>query len=88
LQRYAASTGNVDPRLIAPPIHPCCHNIWELFIILAASRQSGMGANPLALVDIEAYCRLANITLTAFELDTLLMIDHAALSIASKKQSK
>ncbi|MFM2096788.1 MAG: hypothetical protein RIS70_3912 [Planctomycetota bacterium] len=47
-----------------------------------------MGANPLALVDIEAYCRLANITLTAFELDTLLMIDHAALSIASKKQSK
>ncbi len=48
-------------------------------------RRSGMGLNPLAMTDIEAYSRLTGVRLTAFELDTLLAIDQAALALAARR---
>jgi hypothetical protein len=46
-----------------------------------------MGASALTFVDIEAYCRLAGVTLTGWELDTLLLIDQAALAVATKPKA-
>lgn len=88
LQRLFESTGKLDPRLDARPIPAAGAAVWELFVTLSAARRSGMGASPLTFVDIEAYCRLAGITLTGWELDTLLMIDQAALAVATKPKAE
>ncbi len=85
LQRLYRATGRLDPRLIAAPIPDAGRPIWELFVTLSAMRRTGMGLNPLAMTDIEAYSRLTGVRLTAFELDTLLSIDQAALALAARR---
>lgn len=60
-------------------------SIWEVFLRLAACRRSGFGPSPLCLADVEAFCRLAGITLTPWELETLLTIDAAALAAMNPK---
>lgn len=52
---------------------------------MSGQRQSGMATNPIALSEIEAWCRLQCVTLTPWELDTLLEMDAAALNEAGKK---
>ena len=46
-----------------------------------------MGPSPLALVDIDAYCRLTGVTLTGWELDTLFLMDQTALAVANKPKA-
>lgn len=46
-----------------------------------------MGASPLALSDIDAWCRLSGCRLTGWELETILLIDQAALSAATKPKA-
>lgn len=46
-----------------------------------------MGASPLALSDVEAWCRLTGTRLTTWELDTLLAIDQTAISAANTQKA-
>jgi hypothetical protein len=87
LQRLYQSTGKLDPRLEAPPIPAAGRALYEIYVSLAASRRSGMGPSPLALVDVDAYCRLTGITLTGWELDTLFLMDQTALAVATKPKA-
>jgi hypothetical protein len=87
LQRYFKSTGKLDPRLEEKPIPATGRALWEVFVTLAGSRRSGMGVSPLTLTDIEAWCRLTQVTLTGWELETILLIDQVALAAANKPKA-
>lgn len=84
LQRLADSTGRVDDRLAlkAPRLG---ESLWGAFVQLSSTRQSGMGANPIAITEVEAWCRLQGVTLSPWELDTLLAMDSAALNEVNRK---
>ena len=86
LQRMAYSSGKVDPRLEAQPPPRAVRGLWETFLILAASRRSGMSAHPLTMVDIEAYCRMTNIRFSNWELETLIALDAVAMAAAAKNR--
>ncbi len=84
LQRLADSTGRVDDRLTlkAPRV---CEALWGAFLQLSATRQAGMGTNPISMTEVESWCRLQGVTLTPWEVDTLLAMDGAALNEVHKK---
>lgn len=44
-----------------------------------------MGTNPIALTEVESWCRLQGVTLSPWELDTLLAMDSAALNEVNRK---
>ncbi len=87
LQRLAQSTGKVDTRLFNE-IPRALEPLWQAYQRLAGARRSGMGLSPLTLTDIEAWCRLHGVTFTPWELDTLLDLDAAALSVAADNQRR
>lgn len=59
-----------------------------MFLDLNGSRPSGMGVSGIPLTEIEAWCRLRRITLTDWELDTLIGMDNVVLSAwAAAKQN-
>jgi hypothetical protein len=80
LQR-AAQAGFVDALLDKPELPLLLRVLWEHFLALNRTRQAGMGANPLTYTEIDAYCRLNRIDFTPWELDCLLDIDTALLSV-------
>ena len=86
LQRAAAATGKPDPLLLGPGVPDEASELWDAYLRLSASRRAGMGMSPLALVDIEAWCRLTGVRLTPWELDTLIELDSACLAILAKQK--
>ncbi len=86
LHRLAANTGKIHPMLVEPGIPPVARELWDAYLRLSASRRAGMGISPLALVDIEAWCRLTGVRLTPWELDTLIDLDSACVAILAKRQ--
>jgi hypothetical protein len=85
LQR-AALSGVVDPLLEVEPLPRCTAILWQVFLELNATRSSGMGANPLSLLEIDAWCRLSAVQLTAWEFAAIKAIDSAVLSEWSKSK--
>lgn len=77
----------MDPLLEEPPIPRAARALWDAFLSLASSRQTGFAPQALTYVDVEAWCRLNRVTLTPWELDTLMALDAAALSVAAKKKA-
>lgn len=60
--------------------------IWQWFCEIDATRSgTGYGANPIALRDLEAWCRLRKVVLTDFELDCLLALDRVRIVAMAKK---
>lgn len=86
LQRMAYSTGKVDARLDLPPPPRAARALWETFLLLASTRRSGMSAHALTMVDIEAWCRLTGVTLSDWELETLICLDAVAMASAAKNR--
>ena len=78
----------MDERLTPLPIPAALAPLWSAFLQLAAARGGGMGAQPIAVADIDAWSRLSGVSLTAWELDTLLMLDAVALSAAARKPDR
>lgn len=87
LQRLHANTGRVDPRLVAE-IPPAGQQLWDTYLQLDASRQSGMSAQPITLHDLDAWGRLYGVRMTPWELDTLIQLDKAALARAAEARTK
>lgn len=86
LQRLAYSSGKVDERLEARPPPAAVMALWETFLTLSSSRRTAMAAHPLTMVDIEAYCRMAGIELSNWELETLIALDAVAMAAAAKNR--
>ena len=85
LQRLCASTGKLDPRLEVPEIPAAVRPLWDAYAHLAATRRSGGmgGMHPLTQTDIASWCYLQRVTLTPWEVDTLIEIDAAALAASA-----
>lgn len=59
--------------------------IWEHYINLANSRQSGMGMNPISYLEIEAYEKLMQVKLSIFEVKAIKKLDIIALTESNKE---
>ncbi|MEE8598473.1 MAG: hypothetical protein V3S69_02980 [Dehalococcoidales bacterium] len=46
-----------DPELLPPDLLV----VWQSYGVLSGTRGRGFGAQPITLVEIEAYCRLHNV---------------------------
>lgn len=82
LQAGAAATGQVSP-LLTLDLPACVSALWQAFCDLV--RPVGMGPGAIPSAEIEAWQRLARVVLTPWEVDTLRMMDRAALSAMNEK---
>ena len=88
LQRAYQNTGRADPLLDAEGVPTEMRPLWEAYLTLSATRRTGMGLSPLALVDIEAWQRMTGIRFTPWELETLIQLDAACLAVVAKQQKQ
>lgn len=63
---------------------PEARELWDTFQSLSRSRRSGMSAQAFTLVDMQAWSALHGVRLTAWELDTLQLMDAAALAAVAQ----
>lgn len=84
LNAVAARGGALDPRLTGKPPAECS-DLWSVFVTLSMTRRSGFSAQPLTMTDIDAWCRINRVSLTPWELGTLLAVDSASVSRAAEK---
>jgi hypothetical protein len=61
--------------------------LWQHFINLNNSRQSGMGMNPISYSEIDAYCRLMKVSLSTFDVSAIKRLDVIALNASSTPKS-
>lgn len=54
--------------------------IWEHYINLSNTRQSGMGMNPITYLEIQAYEVLMQTKLSVFEVKAIKKLDLIALT--------
>lgn len=85
MQRLAANTGKVDPRLTIewPKVG---RPIWGIFNSLG--RASGMGMSAISQQEIAAWQQNHSIKLTPWELEMIAMFDQIALEAIAKQGSK
>lgn len=81
-----AARGQVDDRLAPLPIPDEVRGLYEAFFSLSAARRSGFGPGALTFTDIESWSRLTGVALTPWELETLIVMDAAALATAAKNK--
>lgn len=68
------------PGLIAPPLPAGVELLWQAFAELHGTRRgSGFGLDPIACADVLAWQRMSRTRLTPWEVETLLLMDRAAL---------
>jgi hypothetical protein len=63
-----------------PDFPQAMSEIWEHYINLANSRQSGMGMNPISYLEIQAYESLMQVKLSVFEVKAIKKLDLIALT--------
>lgn len=59
--------------------------MWEWFIELDSSRQSGMAANPITYTEIDAWNRLMRRGVSDFEVACIRDLDGVRLTWANKR---
>jgi hypothetical protein len=84
LQAAAAATGKADPSL-SRSLPRALVWLWQAFCELSAARPVGMAAGAIPGTEIEAWQRLARVTLLPWEVDTLRAMDRAALAVMNEK---
>nr|WP_223566941.1 hypothetical protein [Agrobacterium tumefaciens] len=63
-------------------------HIWEWFVELHNSRQSGFAANPIAYQEIESFCRMTGAIISPWELSVIRRMDQAVLAVFNKSGRK
>lgn len=89
LQAHARSTGEIPAELMLPEIPRGCVGLWNTFIELHNSRaNTGMGPTGISFSDLLAWQQLTGVTLSPWELETILRIDQVAVASLSQKAPK
>lgn len=89
LQAAAKATGDTDPRLLRT-VPAGCGALWGAFAELNGSRPLGMGAvGAIPLSEVEAWQRLNGVRLSPWEVETIIAMDRASVSVmaANAKRS-
>lgn len=63
-----------------------CKLVWEYFLKLHATRQSGMGLSPISYSEILAFSKLYYVDFIKVEIDLILLIDSVVLQYFEEKQ--
>ncbi len=87
LEAYKRQTGRVHPTLMNAPALPSgCEPLWNDFLALSFSRQSGgYGPSAIALTDIEAFQRLEGIQFRSWELRAIRAADREYLAFHAEQ---
>ena len=78
---HLKATGVRPPELDVPILPPGTEGLLQAFYDLHASRPVGMGPSAIPLSEVLAWQQVMNIALTPWEIETLMCIDRAVLSI-------
>jgi hypothetical protein len=88
VQREKA-TGQRETKLDEGRIPPACLELWNVFLDLHSKRRAAFfGVSPLCFEDIESYQRLMGITLTPWEVETILALDSKVVSRLNERLSR
>ena len=71
-----------------PPFPFELEHVWEAFVELSSTRQSGMGVGPITYLEIEAYRRQTLADLTAWEVKLLRRLDNAVREMIAGQAPK
>lgn len=63
-------------------------HIWIWFLELNATRQNGMGVNPISFTEIKSWIDVTEKSISQFELKALRAIDQAYLIHQNEKEKK
>jgi hypothetical protein len=77
-------SGKIQEELHFDPIPNSCLHVWEWFLQLDSSRQSGMQANPISFSDIQAFFQLHNVQPDDWEISLIKQLDRIALKHHNK----
>lgn len=61
--------------------------LWDIFMQLAQTKQSGMGPSPITESEISAFSRNRGMRLSLFELEAIRHLDAIAISDLSKDEA-
>ena len=62
--------------------------IWEDFLALSGTRQSGFGIGPITYTEIASYSKLMGYTLEPWEVQVIKVFDRVTMEEISKRQPK
>lgn len=72
---------NADDERLARPCPKAGASLWAAFVDLSGSRPAGMnGMAAIPPTEIDAWCRLHGVRLSSWEVETLQMMDRAAVA--------
>jgi hypothetical protein len=81
------STGVSIAELHPSPLPDGCQLLWDSFIELHNSRGGGMGPSPIGWRDLQAWQEVRRVTLSTWEIDTLMMLDRVAMTTLNEKKT-
>lgn len=80
LRQHAESirkqTGITPPELEYPDINPIINYVWEWFLELNSTRQSGMGVSGITYTEIKAWCELTGNQPSPYEIKIIKSLDR------------
>jgi hypothetical protein len=62
--------------------------LWEWFLDLNSTRQSGMGMNAISYSEIKSWCELVGVSLSPYEIRVIKLLDRVYLEHYNSKQDK
>jgi hypothetical protein len=81
-------TGELVPELHPPALPPGCQLLWDTFVELHNARGgNGMGTpTPIGWSDVLAWQQVQQVTLSAWEVETLMSLDQVAIKTLMEKK--
>lgn len=88
LEVVARATGRIPSQLDIEPLPDCVSALWEAFCELrAVAGGNGFSANPIGYGSVRDYMSVAGVSLTSWEVDSILAMDRVAIDLFDR-QSK
>ena len=82
------ATGFTPPELTTVEVSNLVIYLWEFFLDLNSTRQSGMGVNAISYYEIKAWCDLNATPLSPYEIKVIKMLDRSFLEHYNKQSEK
>ena len=83
LVRWQLANPDADP-LAGPEVPWAGRRVWSIFLELNATRTTGMGVNPIGMLEIQTWSRLHREPIRPFELTIIRAMDSAFIKEAMK----
>jgi hypothetical protein len=77
----------VAPELHLQPLSSGCKQVWDTFIELHNARGGGMGPAPISWRDLLAWQEIRGVTLTPWEVDTVMAMDSVAMKTLNETKN-